>query len=114
MLVGYARVSTSDQDPRLQLDALKEAGCEKIFKDTKSGATAKRPGLSKALNFVRKKDTLVVWRLDRLGRSLKDLLEIVQTLGRSEDWTEESDRVPGHHHSWWKIDFSYLRVHCRV
>jgi DNA invertase Pin-like site-specific DNA recombinase len=75
MLIGYARVSTLDQNPNLQTDALKQAGCEKIFKDKISGTTAERPGLAKAKEILRKGDTLVVWRLDRLGRSLKNLLE---------------------------------------
>jgi DNA invertase Pin-like site-specific DNA recombinase len=75
MLVGYARVSTADQTLNLQTDALKKAGCTKIFTDTASGAKAERQGLEEALNYVREGDTLVVWRLDRLGRSLKDLIE---------------------------------------
>jgi len=80
MLCGYARISTTDQDLSLQLDALQAAGCERILTDTKSGARADRPGLHTALEFVRKDDVLVVWRLDRLGRSLKDLLEIAHRL----------------------------------
>ena len=80
MLIGYCRVSTSDQDLSLQLDALKKAGCEKIFRDKISGAKADRPALKKALDFARKGDTIVVWRLDRLGRSLKDLIQIVHQL----------------------------------
>jgi DNA invertase Pin-like site-specific DNA recombinase len=80
MLVGYARVSTDDQKLDLQKDAFKAANCEKVFEDQKSGATADRPGLQEALNYIREGDTLVVWRLDRLGRSLKDLLEMVNLL----------------------------------
>ena len=75
MLIGYARVSTFDQNPDLQNDALKKAGCEKIFTDTVSGTVAQRPGLTKVKEQLRKGDTLVVWRLDRLGRSLKDLID---------------------------------------
>ena len=75
MLIGYARVSTFDQNPDLQNDALKKAGCEKIFTDTVSGTVPLRPGLNQAKEQLRKGDTLVVWRLDRLGRSLKDLIE---------------------------------------
>jgi DNA invertase Pin-like site-specific DNA recombinase len=75
MLVGYARVSTADQTLNLQTDALKKADCRKIFTDTASGAKAERKGLEEALNYVREGDILVVWRLDRLGRSLKDLIE---------------------------------------
>ena len=74
-LIGYARVSTQDQHLRLQLDALKSAGCLKIFTDTISGAKQDRKGLEEALQFLREGDSLVVWRLDRLGRSLKDLIE---------------------------------------
>lgn len=75
MLFGYARVSTLDQNPNLQTDALKAAGCERILKDKISGTIADRPGLAKAKEMLRRGDTLVVWRLDRLGRSLKNLLE---------------------------------------
>jgi DNA invertase Pin-like site-specific DNA recombinase len=74
-LIGYARVSTQDQHLHLQQDALKSAGCLKIFTDTISGAKQERKGLEEALNFLREGDILVVWRLDRLGRSLKDLIE---------------------------------------
>ena len=80
MKVGYARVSTYDQDLSLQIDALQRAGCEKTFDDKASGAKAQRPGLSDAMDFLRKGDTLVVWRLDRLGRSLKHLIETVTVL----------------------------------
>ena len=80
MLIGYARVSTLEQNFDLQMDALQKAGCEKIFTDTTSGAKAERPGLTKAIEMLRKGDTLVVWRLDRLGRSLKDLIEWVTHL----------------------------------
>jgi DNA invertase Pin-like site-specific DNA recombinase len=73
MLVGYARVSTHDQTLNLQQDALEKAGCEKTFTDVISGAKAERKGLAEALKYVRAGNTLVVWRLDRLGRSLKDL-----------------------------------------
>ncbi len=80
MLVGYARVSTQDQTLDLQQDALEKAGCERVFTDTISGAKAERPGLEQALDFVRPGDTLVVWRLDRLGRSLGHLIETITTL----------------------------------
>jgi DNA invertase Pin-like site-specific DNA recombinase len=80
MLVGYARVSTADQQLALQEDALTQAGCGRIFTDTMSGAKADRPGLAAALSYLREGDILAVWRLDRLGRSLKDLIEIVTTL----------------------------------
>jgi len=80
MLVGYARVSTQDQNLELQHDALKEAGCERIFEDKMSGAKAARPGLMEAISFMRAGDTLVIWKLSRLGRSLKQLIETVQAL----------------------------------
>jgi DNA invertase Pin-like site-specific DNA recombinase len=81
MLIGYARVSTDDQDFALQEDALKNASCQKIFYDKMSGAGAERPGLREALDYLRdKEDTLVVWRLDRLGRSLKNLIEMMNLL----------------------------------
>ncbi len=75
MLIGYSRVSTFDQNPDLQKDALDKAGCEKIFTDAISGTVPQRPGLTKAKEILRRGDTLVVWRLDRLGRSLKDLID---------------------------------------
>jgi DNA invertase Pin-like site-specific DNA recombinase len=80
MIVGYARVSTVEQILNLQLDALNAASCEKIFTDTISGAKAARPGLEQALSFMRPGDVLVVWRLDRLGRSLKMLIETMNAL----------------------------------
>ena len=79
MLIGYARISTDDQTLDLQRDALREAGCERIFEDTAGGA-AERPNLNQALSHLRAGDTLVVWRLDRLGRSLKDLIARAEDL----------------------------------
>src|SRR5271154_4853027 len=81
MLIGYARVSTDDQNLDLQRDALRLAGCEKIYEDRMSGAKAARPGLTLALEVARTGDVLTVWRLDRLGRSLHDLI----LLGRKLD-----------------------------
>lgn len=80
--VGYARVSTADQNLDLQLEALKNFGCIKIFTDVASGAKAERPGLDDALNYLREGDTLVVWKLDRLGRSLSHLLQIIDSLSQ--------------------------------
>ena len=80
MLIGYARVSTTDQTLDLQKDALEKAGCDRIFTDTASGAKAERVGLDEALSHLREGDTLVVWRLDRLGRSLKHLIETITKL----------------------------------
>jgi DNA invertase Pin-like site-specific DNA recombinase len=84
MLIGYARVSTSDQTLDLQKDALEKAGCDKIFTDTASGAKAERIGLDQAISYVRKGDTLVVWRLDRLGRSLPHLIETITGLNNRQ------------------------------
>jgi DNA invertase Pin-like site-specific DNA recombinase len=80
MLIGYARVSTQEQTLNLQQDALTKAGCTKIFTDTASGAKTECVGLEEALNYVRKGDTLVVWRLDRLGRSLPHLITTMTDL----------------------------------
>src|SRR5437764_9550339 len=80
MLVGYDRVSTSEQTLNLQKDALENIGCIKIFSDVVSGAKAERKGLQETLEYVREGDTLVVWRLDRLGRSLKHLIETITRL----------------------------------
>lgn len=84
-LVGYCRVSTGSQDLGLQTTALKKAGCKKIFSETASGAQRDRPELAKALEYLREgQDTLVVWKLDRCSRSLKQLIETVETLGERD------------------------------
>jgi DNA invertase Pin-like site-specific DNA recombinase len=80
MKIGYARVSTEDQKVDLQMDALKSAGCSRIFTDKASGARDDRPGLQEALTFLRPGDTLVCWRLDRLGRSVRHLVTVVMEL----------------------------------
>lgn len=80
MLVGYARVSTLDQKPVLQIDALKSIGCERIFTEKASGAQRERPQLKAALEYLRPQDTLVVWKLDRLARSMRQLIETVEDL----------------------------------
>jgi len=80
MIIGYARVSTKDQNLDMQLDALKKYGCEKIHQETISGANSKRPILEKILNDIRSGDVLVIWKLDRLGRNLKNLINIVNDL----------------------------------
>lgn len=80
MQIGYARISTEDQKLDLQLDALKQAGCESIYQDVASGAKSDRAGLDKASKYLRPGDTLVVWKLDRLGRSLKHLIEMINQL----------------------------------
>jgi DNA invertase Pin-like site-specific DNA recombinase len=79
-LIGYARVSTAEQDTALQTDALRKAGCKKVCEDVVSGAKTERPGLAAALAYLREGDVLVVWRLDRLGRSLPHLIETVGAL----------------------------------
>ena len=78
MRIGYARVSSQDQNPDLQLDALRAAGCKRIFVETASGAQRDRPELAAALAYLRSHDTLVVWKLDRLARSMKQLIETVE------------------------------------
>ncbi len=80
MKIGYARVSSDDQNLDLQFDALKKAGCKKVFDDRITGAKAARPGLDKLMEIAREGDVIVVWRLDRLGRSLKNLIELVNRL----------------------------------
>lgn len=106
MKIGYARVSTDDQNLCLQVDALQQVGCETIYQDQVSGAKVERPGLQAALAYLRPGDTLVVWRLDRLGRSLKQLIEIVtsleaqgigfQSLQEALDTTTSSGRLVFH------------------
>jgi DNA invertase Pin-like site-specific DNA recombinase len=84
MLIGYARVSTIDQNLDLQKEALKQAGCAKIYEDTMSGLRANRPGLDQAVEHLREGDTFVVWKLDRLGRSVKNLIEFVNRLEKNK------------------------------
>lgn len=80
MKVGYARISTNDQCLYMQTDSLKNAGCEEIYSDIASGVKSQRPGLEQALAYLREGDTLVVWKLDRLGRSIQHLIQCVQDL----------------------------------
>ncbi len=84
MLIGYARVSTSDQNLNLQKDALLKIGCEKIYEDEISGTIKLRPGLDKTLEMLRTEDTLVVWKLDRLGRSVKNLISLISDLNSKD------------------------------
>lgn len=84
MIIGYARVSTQDQNLDLQQEALIKAGCQKLFEDKVSGTRADRPGLTKALEMLREGDTLVVWKLDRLGRSVKQLVDLVGSLQKQD------------------------------
>jgi DNA invertase Pin-like site-specific DNA recombinase len=84
MLIGYARVSTQDPNLDLQIDALTKAGCEKLFQEKMSGSRTARPEFSKALETMRQGDTLVVWKLDRLGRSVKNLVDLVAALQKRD------------------------------
>lgn len=84
MFIGYARVSTQDQSLDLQIDALKKADCENIYSDIAGSVATKRTGLEELLKYIRKGDTLVVWRLDRLGRSLRNLIDLVNDLSKRE------------------------------
>ena len=94
MLIGYARVSTLDQNLDLQSDALNGAGCEEIYSDVASGAKDKRPGLDQALERLQPGDTLIVWKLDRLGRSLAHLVAIVNELAaRGVDFQSVQEKI---------------------
>ena len=93
MLIGYARVSTTDQNLTLQKDALEKAGCERIYEDELSGTKDNRPGLLKAIEMLRENDTLVVWKLDRLGRSVKSLIELVSELNSKNIQGTSKNRV---------------------
>jgi len=99
--VGYARVSTKDQTLDLQLDALKKEGCSKIYTETVSGAKTDRPVLAKLMDAARAGDVLVIWKLDRLGRSLKNLIDIVNDLlQRKVGLKSLGDPIRHHHFSW--------------
>ena len=94
MQIGYARVSTADQDLTLQTDALKQAGCDRIFTDKMSGAETRRAGLDQAVSHLRSGDTLVVWKLDRLGRTVKGLIDLVADLeGRGVQFQSITDSI---------------------
>jgi DNA invertase Pin-like site-specific DNA recombinase len=97
-LIGYARVSTAEQDTALQTDALRKAGCERVFEDTASGAKADRPGLADALAYLRDGDVLAVWRLDRLRRSMPHLIETIGAL-EARRRLPFSDGSHRHHHA---------------
>ena len=94
MQIGYARVSTQDQDLRLQYEALRQVPCDKIYEDKASGVKASREGLKIAMDVLRENDTLVVWKLDRLGRSVRDLINIVSDLKqRSVHFKSLTDQI---------------------
>ncbi|MEQ1789330.1 MAG: recombinase family protein [Rickettsiales bacterium] len=107
MKIGYCRVSTEEQNPDLQLAALKTAGCEKIFTDKASGATTKRPQLNKCLEFLSTDDVLTVWKMDRLGRSLRDLIMLMDDLkGRGiafQSLTESIDTTTPTGRAMWQM-----------
>ena len=96
MLIGYARVSTDDQNTKLQIDALRRAGCKRIFEEKASGAKTDRPDLAKAMTIAREGDVLVVWKLDRLGRSLAHLIATIRGLG-DQGRLPFADREHRHH-----------------
>ena len=114
MDIGYARVSTGEQTLDLQLDALTTAGCGKVYQETASGAKADRPVLEDVLAYLRAGDTLVVWRLDRLGRSLQHLIEVVAAAGGAGDRLQEPDRADRHHHAGRQAHLPRLRRAGRV
>lgn len=94
MLIGYVRVSTNDQNTALQRNALECAGCELIFEDKMSGKTSDRPGLKKVLRTLSEGDTLVVWKLDRLGRSMRHLVTLIEDLrGRGINFRSLTDSI---------------------
>ena len=108
-LIGYARISTTDQELDLQDDALRAAECTRIFVDRCSGATGERPGLAEALAFLREGDMLVVWKLDRLGRSMRNLVRTVEDLGRAGRRAAIANRTAGHPDAWRPSDLPHLR-----
>src|SRR5260370_39415040 len=108
MLLGYARVSTIDQNLALQRDALAEAGCGKIFTEQLSGAVTDRPALCEALEFARSGDTLIVWKLDRLARSMKQLIETIEELRVRGIGFRKPDRSSRHDDGAGSACFSYV------
>jgi DNA invertase Pin-like site-specific DNA recombinase len=104
MKIGYLRVSKQEQNEALQRDALQEAECEKYFSDKMNGAKFERKGLEELLAFVRAGDTVIVWKLDRLGRSLKALIETLNILkDRGADFVS-LDFEDRHNHTWREVD----------
>ena len=97
MLIGYARVSTNDQETATQVAALKAAGCERIYREKASGGRWDRPELHRLLDQLRDGDVLVVWKLDRLSRSLRDVLTNHGTAERGQSWLPQSDGGDRHH-----------------
>src|SRR5712671_1429551 len=112
MKYGYARVSTEDQNPALQLAALKRAKCGKIFKDERTGATTKRPALLRCLKALQDGDTLIVWKLDRLARSLRDLVTMLDDF--HQRGIPVTHRGHQHHDTGRQADLSYVRRPRRI
>jgi hypothetical protein len=108
-IIGYARVSTDDQNLDLQRDALTRAGCTRLYEDRISGAKAARPGLVLALEVARNGDQLVVWRLDRLGRSMSDLITLTRTLQERRVELRSADRGDRHQHDQRQIHLPPVR-----
>ncbi len=116
MFIGYPRVSTKDQNLDFQIDALKNAGCSKkdIFMDTVSESNTERKGLADAISHLREGDTLVIWKLDRLGRSLIDLITIVNKLHGDGIGFKKYSRFNRHKYALRKTVLQYFRGFCRV
>ena len=112
--IGYARISTDEQNLALQLDALQQADCRRVFQDVGSGSLKHRPELDACLQFLATGDTLVVWRLDRLGRELKHLIELVETLQTARNRVQVADRGDRHHQRRRALDLPHLRSARRV
>ncbi len=106
MKVGYVRVSKQEQNEALQIDALKEAGCEKWFVDKITGSKAERKGLNEALKYLRPGDTFIVWKLDRAGRSLPHLIELRNGSSRAQHRVSEYHGADRHDHARWQADLS--------
>lgn len=108
MIYGYARISTNDQTTSLQKDALEKAGCDRIFTDVASGAKAHRPELDHMLDLLREGDMVVVWKLDRLGRSMQNLVDLMTTFDERE-CSSDPDRVDRYEHSRRHARIQHLR-----
>jgi len=109
MIIGYARVSTQDQNTQLQRGALEEAGCEQIFEERVTGTKRERPELQDCLRTLRDGDTLVVWKLDRLARSLKDLVELIHDLDDTRCGLPVAHRGDRYYHCRWQAGVPHLR-----
>lgn len=109
MIYGYARISTNDQTTSLQKDALEKAGCDRIFTDVASGAKAHRPELDHMLDLLREGDMVVVWKLDRLGRSMQNLVDLMTTFDERGNAVQIPDRVDRYEHSRRHARIQHLR-----